>query len=207
MKDLFAGDAILERVPMAGADVSYSPGLPLNEPPEQMLNRLIISTPWKQESIVIFGKSRVQPRLTAWFGGPRCSYTYSGITLAPVPWTPLLTALKEAVENFVGGKFNSVLLNYYRDNNDSMGFHSDDEGELGLEPVIASLSFGEERTFVLKHRRDKTLKPVRIKLASGSLLLMQGETQRNWKHSIDKERRPCGPRVNLTFRRIILRSC
>ena len=99
--------------------------------------------------------------------------------------------------------FNSVLLNYYRDHRDSMGMHSDDEPELGERPILASLSLGEERTFILKHKRDKALKPVRLKLASGSLLLMKGDTQRYWKHGIDKETRPCGPRVNLTFRRIL----
>jgi len=205
MKDLFVGDAVLECVPMTGADVSYLASLPFHEPPEQVLNQLISATPWRQESIILWGKPRVQPRLTAWVGDTGCAYTYSGIRLTPLAWTPLLAALRVSVENLAGEPFNSVLLNFYRDNNDSMGFHSDDERELGPQPVIASVSFGEERTFVLKHRRDKMLKSVRIKLASGSLLLMRGDTQRNWKHAIDKERRPCGPRVNLTFRRIILR--
>jgi alkylated DNA repair dioxygenase AlkB len=99
--------------------------------------------------------------------------------------------------------FNSVLLNYYRDQRDSMGFHSDDERELGERPIIASLSLGEERTFILKHKTKKHLKTVRLILASGSLLLMKGGTQRYWKHGINKESRPCGPRVNLTFRRIL----
>jgi alkylated DNA repair dioxygenase AlkB len=106
------------------------------------------------------------------------------------------------MESIAEARFNSVLLNYYRDQRDSMGFHSDDEPELGDRPVIASLSLGEERTFVFKHRKVKTLKPVRLKLASGSLLLMKGETQSYWKHGIDKESRRCGPRVNLTFRSI-----
>jgi len=96
-----------------------------------------------------------------------------------------------------------VLLNYYRDNRDSMGFHSDDEPELGLRPVIASLSLGEERTLTMKHKLNKLAKPIRLKLTSGSLLLMKGETQRYWNHGIAKESRPCGPRVNLTFRRIV----
>jgi alkylated DNA repair dioxygenase AlkB len=99
--------------------------------------------------------------------------------------------------------FNSVLVNYYRDNRDSIGFHSDDEPELGARPVIASLSLGEERTFILKHKRSKSVSPVHLRLASGSLLLMKGDTQRCWRHGILKESRSCGPRVNLTFRTII----
>jgi len=97
-----------------------------------------------------------------------------------------------------------VLFNYYRNHRDSMGMHSDDEPELGERPILASLSLGEERTFILKHKREKDSKPVRLKLASGSLLLMKGDTQRCWKHGIDKESRPCGPRINLTFRRILI---
>jgi alkylated DNA repair dioxygenase AlkB len=111
--------------------------------------------------------------------------------------------IKRRVELVAGVAFNSSLLNYYRDNRDSMGFHSDDERELGKRPIIASLRLSEERIFVLKHKTDRTVKSVRLKLASGSLLLMKGDTQHNWKHGIEKERRDCGPRVNLTFRRIL----
>ena len=110
--------------------------------------------------------------------------------------------IKKAIEKIATATFNSVLLNYYRDHRDSMGFHSDNEKELGVRPTIASLSLGEERTLLLKRNVDKSEKSIRLKLQSGSLLLMKGETQRNWKHGIAKERRPCGPRVNLTFRRI-----
>ena len=110
--------------------------------------------------------------------------------------------IKNRVEAIAGTEFNSVLLNFYRHHRDSIGLHSDDEPELGRQPIIASLSLGEERTFVLKHKTRKDLKSVRLKLASGSLLLMKGETQRYWKHGIEKEKHPCGPRINLTFRRI-----
>jgi len=144
----------------------------------------------------------LQPRLIAWYGDSGGDYTYSGIRLQPLPWTGDLLNIKEHIEAIAKAKFNSVLLNYYRDNRDSMGFHSDDEPELGTQPTIASLSLGQERTFVLKHRTNQTLKPVRIRLASGSVLLMKGATQKNWKHAIDKEAKPCGPRVNLTFRQI-----
>src|SRR5690606_28336171 len=100
-------------------------------------------------------------------------------------------------------RFNSVLLNYYRDHDDRMGLHSDDEPELGKNPTIGSLSLGAERTFLLRHKKRRDLRPVRIRLASGSLLVMRGETQHRWKHGVETERRPCGPRVNLTFRRIV----
>ena len=113
--------------------------------------------------------------------------------------------MRGVVEDLANERFNGVLLNYCRDHRDSMGFHSDDEKELGQAPVIASVSLGATRTFVLKHKTRSELKPVRLELPSGSLLLMKGLTQKNWKHGIDKQSRPCGPRVNLTFRRIVLR--
>jgi alkylated DNA repair dioxygenase AlkB len=166
------------------------------------MQRLIGDVPWRAEEIVVWGKKYPQPRLIAWYGDGN-EYTYSGIHLAALPWTPLLLDIKGRIEAFVDNSFNSVLLNYYRDNRDSMGLHSDDERELGNRPVIASLSLGQERTFILKHKYDKSVSPVRLKLTSGSLLLMKGETQHFWKHGIDKESRPCGPRVNLTFRRIL----
>ncbi len=120
-------------------------------------------------------------------------YSYSGIRLDPLPWTELLSDLRSSVESASGESFNSVLLNYYRDHRDSLGFHSDDERELGPRPTIASLSLGEERTFILESKADKSLRPVRLKTHSGSLLVMKGDTQTNWKHAINKETRPCGP--------------
>jgi len=202
MLGLFQTNARLERIPMPDADVSYLNDLDLGLPPEVALHRLIADVPWRQENVVVWNKMYSQPRLTASYGDRDTHYTYSGLTLSPLPWTDLLREIKRRIETVAEASFNSVLLNYYRNNRDSMGFHSDDEPELG--PVIASLSLGEERTFVLKHKRNKSANPVRLKLASGSLLLMKGETQRNWKHGIAKLTHPCGPRVNLTFRRIVL---
>jgi alkylated DNA repair dioxygenase AlkB len=155
--------------------------------------------------VVVWGKTYPQPRLTAWYGDEDARYEYSGLELAPLPWTARLLAIKASVERAAGTRFNSVLLNYYRNERDSMGMHSDDEPELGAEPVIASLSLGETRTLVFRHRLDRSRTPIRIDLGDGSLLLMRGATQRNWKHGIAKERRPCGARVNLTFRRIVRR--
>jgi alkylated DNA repair dioxygenase AlkB len=194
---------VLEHIPIQGAEVYYLRHLPLVEPPHIIMRHLIEEIPWRVENIVVWGRTYPQPRLIAWYGDVEKNYTYSGIHLEPLPWTRTLLDIKNRVEAVALTDFNSVLLNYYRDHRDSMGLHSDDEPELGERPILASLSLGEERTFILKHKREKGLKPVRLKLASGSLLLMKGETQRYWKHGIDKETRPCGPRVNLTFRRIL----
>jgi alkylated DNA repair dioxygenase AlkB len=203
MPDLFEATDRLERIPIADGEVYYVSDLNLGRAADELLRQLIAEIPWRQENIVVWGKLYSQPRLVAWYGDQGSDYTYSGIKLTPLPWTDLLLDIKNRVETVTATKFNSVLLNYYRDNRDSMGFHSDDEPELGERPIIASLSLGEERTFVLKHRVKMLAKPVRLRLESGSLLLMKGETQRYWKHGIAKESRPCGPRINLTFRRIV----
>ncbi len=199
-------DLFHEREPcsieLPDADICYWPSIDLGASNEFILQQLIEQVPWRSEVITLWGKQHQQPRLTAWFGDPGASYTYSGLSLEPLPWTDLLSSIRSRVEALSQASFNSVLLNYYRDHRDSMGMHSDDEPELGRNPVIASVSLGEQRTLVLKHRFKKELKPVHMSLHSGSLLLMQGATQHFWKHGINKLSLPCGPRVNLTFRRI-----
>jgi alkylated DNA repair dioxygenase AlkB len=202
-EDQFSAEEGFAYVPLQDAEVYYLRHLPLAQAPDIVLHRLIDEVPWRAENIVVWGRTYPQPRLIAWYGNAGKNYTYSGIQLTPLPWTETLLDIKSRVEAVTRTDFNSVLLNFYRDHRDSMGLHSDDEPELGERPILASLSLGEERTFILKHRRDKVLKPVRLKLASGSLLLMKGKTQRYWKHGIDKETRACGPRINLTFRRIL----
>lgn len=187
---------------MGNAEVYYLRTFPLARSPDTILRELIADVPWRQESVTVWAKRHPQPRLVAWYGDRGSHYTYSGITLSPLPWTDLLVEIRKRVESVAEATFNSVLLNYYRDHRDSMGFHSDDEPELVDRPVIASMSLGEERTFVLKSKSNKLAKSVRLRLASGSLLLMKGQTQQYWKHEIGKEARLCGPRVNLTFRRI-----
>ena len=204
MSDLFATAERLERIPMLDAEVYYLGDLALGRERDEILQQLIADTTWRQDSIVVWGKTYQQPRLVAWYGDRGIDYTYSGIRLSPMPWIELLFDIKRRVESVTHESFNSVLLNYYRHNRDSMGFHSDDEPELGEKPVIASVSLGEERTLVLKHKVNRLAKPVRLRLASGSLLLMKGETQRYWKHGIAKETRQCGARVNLTFRHIVV---
>ena len=200
--DLFPAQTTLERIPMQDAEVYYLRELFLAQTAEAIMNQLINEVRWRAENIVVWGKTYPQPRLTAWYGDNGINYTYSGIQLVALPWTDTLIDIKNRIEKFAGTDFNSVLLNYYRSHRDSMGLHSDDEPELGRRPIIASLSLGEQRTLVLKHKTKRDLKSVRLKLASGSLLLMKGDTQHYWKHGIEKEKRPCGPRVNLTFRRV-----
>ncbi len=203
-RDLFASPNALESVPLPGADVSYFRYFDLGVPPEEMLLALIDETPWRQENVKVWGKTFPQPRLVAWYGDPGHRYSYSGISLNPLPWTDRIASVKARVEELVQARFNSVLLNYYRDQNDSMGMHSDDEKELGPRPIIASLSLGAERSFLLKSKIDPGAKLIRLPLASGSLLLMKGDTQKNYKHGIGKESRSLGPRVNLTFRVIMV---
>jgi len=196
--DLFSSDARLLPIPIEDGELAMLSQLPLPFSNAEALARLIDETPWRADTIVVFGKRYLQPRLTAWYG--EASYSYSGLTLAPLPMTPLLSALRAAVEQATGHRFNSVLLNYYRNGEDSMGMHSDDEPELGPQPVIASLSFGASRNFILRHRSSKhTLK---LALDDGSLLLMAGSLQKHWLHGINKTKKAINPRVNLTFRYI-----
>jgi alkylated DNA repair dioxygenase AlkB len=201
MRDLFAIEREFSRVEMPDADVSILHGAEMPLPYDLMLNDLIDKVGWRQESVRIYGKVMAQPRLVSWYGDPGKTYKYSGISLEPLPWTVFLDDIRKRVEECTSHTFNSVFLNLYRDHNDSMGFHSDDERELGREPVIASLTFGATRVFTLKHK-TLDIPLVKLPLEAGSILLMKGGTQRNWKHGIGKQRQACGPRVNLTFRTI-----
>jgi len=195
----FGGSAI-EQLPIADADISLYQQVDLGQSYDDLLHELINDTVWRQEEITLYGKTHWQPRLSAWYGGKEINYCYSGISMQPRPWSQTLLSLKARIESLVARRFNSVLLNYYRDHRDGMGMHSDDESELGRQPVIASLSLGEERTLLLRHRYD--LNTLKLPLPSGSLLVMKGSTQSYWKHGIMKQNQRCGPRVNLTFRTI-----
>ena len=163
------------------------------------LNTFINTTPWIQEDIKIYGKLIKTPRLTAWYGDRDKEYIYSGTKHYPIPWTEELLQIKERIEPIAGVKFNSVLLNYYRNANDSVAWHSDDEYELGVNPVIASVSFGQVRRFDIRHKQDRD-KKYSIYLENGSLLIMKGDLQHNWVHQIPKSAKPLKARVNLTFR-------
>jgi alkylated DNA repair dioxygenase AlkB len=156
---------------------------------------------WKQDYIKFYGKTHPLPRLTAWHGDPGASYSYSGIRSDPNPWNEGLLFVKSKIEEALHVYFNSVLLNWYRDGSDSLSWHADDEKELGPEPTIASATFGEGRAFLFRRRRDK--KPLlSITLDHGSLLVMRGETQRHWVHSVPKRGGIGKSRFNLTFRQI-----
>jgi alkylated DNA repair dioxygenase AlkB len=167
-----------------------------------LMESLITEIDWQQYQIKIFGKSLDQPRLTAYYGQDHPYYAYSNIKLQPIPFTPILLSIKNKIEALTLEKFNGVLLNYYRNGDDSMGWHADDEKELGTNPVIASLSFGATRNFQLQHRLEKSIPKQSIALNDASLLVMQGGTQHYWKHQIPKQKNK-GPRINLTFRKII----
>lgn len=159
---------------------------------------------WQQEEIMMFGQRRRVPRLVAWHGDAGASYRYSGTDHDPVPWTAALERVRAQVHELTGAAFNAVLLNLYRDGRDGMGWHADDEPELGRDPVIASLSLGATRRFCLRHRRRKDLK-LDLDLPHGSLLVMAGPTQHQWLHALPKTRRPVGERINLTFRRVAVK--
>jgi alkylated DNA repair dioxygenase AlkB len=203
MLDLFSSDIRFTPVPLEEADVSFLVRFPFPMADADVFQKLHRDTPWVHEEVVVWGKKHLQPRLTAWYGDSGRSYTYSGTVMHPLPWTDLLLSLKRELEQLVDEPFNSVLLNLYRNQNDRMGFHSDNEPSLGPDPTIASLSYGATRTLIFKHKRRKDIPPKPLKLTSGSLLLMKGSTQRNWNHGINKESIPIGPRINLTFRNII----
>lgn len=153
---------------------------------------------WKQESMYMYGKKIEFPRLTAWYGDNDKPYTFSGITLQPLPWTSEILKIKQKIEPIAKTEFNSVLLNLYRSGNDLISWHTDAEKELGINPVIASSNFGATRKFQLRH--IKTNEKLEIELGHGSLLIMQGELQHFWQHQVPKTSKPIGERINLTFR-------
>ena len=154
---------------------------------------------WQQDDIKVFGKVYAQPRLTALYGNNGKPYSYSNITMKPHEFTNELLEIKRQIESKTSAVFTTCLLNLYRDGKDSNGWHADNEKELGKNPVIASITLGQERFFHLKHRKNKELKH-KLLLEHGSLLLMQGKTQHNWLHQIPKTKKPIGERINLTFR-------
>lgn len=190
-----------ERLPLPGADCSYYPHFMDPETAANYFTILHTQTPWQQDDITVFGKVYAQPRLTALYGNNGLAYSYSNITMHPLPFTSALSEIKTQVEKQTGHRFTSCLLNLYRDGSDSNGWHADDEKELGTHPVIASVSLGASRVFKF---RDKATKKntFKMELNSGSLLLMQGATQALWQHQIPKTAKKVGPRINLTFRTI-----
>ena len=168
---------------------------------DRLFQSLYTEIPWQQQVITLYGRAVASPRLSAWYGDPGAVYRYSGLRLEPLPWTPVLLEIRQVVTDLAETPFNSVLLNLYRDGQDSMGWHSDAEPELGRNPVIASVSLGAVRRFVLRHKKRKE-QHIALELEPGSVLVMAGALQHHWRHALPKTRQVVGPRINLTFRLI-----
>lgn len=190
---------IRDNLELADAEVTYLPRALARDVADECFRQLRREVDWQQEEIVLFGVKRLVPRLVAWYGDAGAVYRYSGVEHRPLPWIAPLAELKDLAASLSGQSFNSVLLNLYRDGRDGMGWHADDEPELGPHPVIASFSLGATRRFRMRHRRHRS-QVVAIDLEHGSLLLMQGATQHHWLHALPKTARPAGERINLTFR-------
>ena len=174
----------------------------LNQSKSYMIH-LTNAVKWRSEKIKMFGKEIVTKKRIAWYADEGKSYTYSGSTFHPIQWNEVLLEIKKRVEQYIGFEFNSVLLNEYLSGEVGMGWHSDDEKELGIDPIIASISFGANRDFIFKHKTDKSFENIKIHLKNGSLLIMLGSTQHHWKHSLPKRLKVREPRINLTFRKIL----
>jgi alkylated DNA repair dioxygenase AlkB len=196
---------MFEAIPLAGADLLCDPRW-LPAPAADKLFKTLrdpvrAGIDWEVHRLKIFGREIDSPRLSRWIGDPGASYRYSGVRFEPASWPRALGVVRKAVNAAAGEEFNSVLANLYRDGNDTMGWHSDDEPELGMQPIIASLSLGATRRFVLKSRGPGGER-LELELPRGSLLVMRGDTQRNYKHSLPRTKKSTGERMNLTFRRI-----
>ena len=183
-------------------EVTFYPNFYSKEDSFHYLKVLQECLEWRQEPIRMFGKWIVQPRLTALYGDPNVSYGYSGIEMETLPFTKELEQIKNHIQDFTKHEFTHVLCNYYRNGQDSMGWHRDNEDVLGKDPTIASLTFGASRIFQLRPYGKKEPK-LNIELSDGSLLLMGGESQHFWEHQIPKTKKVLAPRINLTFRKLI----
>jgi alkylated DNA repair dioxygenase AlkB len=185
---------------MPDADLKYYANFIPPQETTTIMRLLQESLEWRQEQITLYGKTFDVPRLQAWYGDEQAGYQYSNLTMSPLPWSPVLLKLKKKCEHVSSCHFNSVLANFYRHGQDGMGRHADNEPELGQQPVIASLSFGELRNLDFYHNHNKS--KIRVPLANGSLLVMRGKTQTSWQHAVAKSKKIMAPRINLTFRYI-----
>lgn len=170
---------------------------------DEALARLTAEIDWRQEDVVFFGKRVPQPRLSLWMGDAGARYTYSGVAREPAPWHPQVRELGDRAARIAGVRFDSALLNLYRDGRDSMGLHADDEPELGPEPIIASLSLGATRRFTLRPKQKRDPARVELALEHGSLIVMRGLLQAHWVHGVPKQLRVTAPRINVTYRAIV----
>jgi alkylated DNA repair dioxygenase AlkB len=195
--DIFGG-IDLNKTLLSGL-IDYEPGMFNKGESERLLKRFIGTTPWEQRSVLMYGKEVIMPRLTAWYGDADADYSIAGNGPEPLPWTDDLLCVRERVEKASGIKFNSVLLNYYRDGSDSVSWHDDMDNTPGRNRLVGSVSFGELRMFDIRNKADHNIK-FSIPLENGSYLLMKGDFQQDWQHRIAKSTTPLKPRVNLTFR-------
>ncbi len=189
-------------ISLPDAEIHFYPQFFTKSESDLMFENLFSEIKWRSDKIKLYGKEIDLPRKTAWYGESGKSYKYSGIQMLPEPWTPTLLKIKSEIEKIANVRFNSVMMNLYRDGNDGISWHTDAETELGKNPTIGSVSFGESRRFMLRHRYNKELKS-EIDLTHGSFLLMGGSTQHFWQHQIPKTSRKLEARINLTFRTII----
>ena len=194
LQDLAANGAL------PGAELRYAPDWLPAPIADELFFTVRQSVPWETHRIRLFGRWVDSPRLSCWIGDAEAAYTYSGTRFEPHAWSPGLQDLRRQLATELGSEFNSVLANRYRDGRDCMGWHSDNEASLGMQPVIASVSLGASRRFVLKHRQGAP--KVELSLPHGSLLVMGGETQSNYQHALPRTAKPVGERINLTFRRV-----
>tara|TARA_Y100001934_G_C12148237_1_gene675994 strand:- start:241 stop:894 length:654 start_codon:yes stop_codon:yes gene_type:complete len=190
----------------SGSDIEYIPCFIESEMATSIFKKLVDTTQWSQPQLHLFGRKRKVPRLSAWHGDQGAIYCYSRLQNKPLEWNSSLMILKELVEQYIECSFNSVLLNLYRSGADSMGWHQDNEPELGQHPVIASISLGGVRRFVLRHLYSEKLRMIECKPQHGSLIVMRGSTQNLWQHAVPKTMRTTEPRLNLTFRFVSIRS-
>ena len=190
-----------ELIALQDAELRYVPDFYQRSESQVLVENFLTHVPWLQETINFGGKQVLVPRLQAWYGDDATHYSYSGLRLTPLPWTSALSDIKVKIEHCFNLRFNSVLLNYYRNGQDSVAWHSDKEAALGPDPLIASLSLGMERKFELK-RRDGVAQKISLDLADGSLLIMGRGLQQHWSHQIPKQPWITQPRINLTFRLI-----
>ncbi len=183
-------------------DLSYFSGFVNQTAADELLLWLQHNLDWQRTSIHLFGRQVLEPRLTVWYADKGVSYAYSGRQLSANPWPVNLSEIRQRINTVANCAFNAVLGNYYRNGSDYMGWHSDDERSLGNEPVIASLSLGAERDFILR-RKDNHQQKQHLTLQHGSLLIMRGKTQRYWQHALPRRKRIVQPRINLTFRQVL----
>ena len=181
-------------------DIEYVRNFLQQSVADELFNGLLYEIAWQQDTIRMWGKTHTIPRLHQWFSDDGVTYTWSGIKMTAMTWTPALAKIRQLLFEHTGLQFNSALANLYRNGADSVGWHSDDEPELGSEPIIASVSLGAQRDFQIRHRVLSNVPTINMNLEHGSLLLMRGTTQQDWKHQLPRRKRVLKPRINLTFR-------